>query len=138
MMAKRKVPFVNLPKQYKEIGKEVNIAIEKVLKNGRYILGSEVEKLESELSKFIGTKYAIGVASGTDALTIALKSLDLGKGDDVVVPANAYPTAFGVSLSGAKVKSSADIWLTQWPHLANNSDDENPDNGKPEFWGAVL
>lgn len=103
-MAKRKVPFVNLPKQYKEIGKEVNIAIEKVLKNGRYILGSEVEKLESELSKFIGTKYAIGVASGTDALTIALKSLDLGKGDDVVVPANAYPTAFGVSLSGAKVQ----------------------------------
>ena len=43
-----------------------------------------------------------------------------------------------LSLSGAKVKSSADIWLTQWAHLATNSDERKPHNKKPEFWGAVL
>lgn len=96
--------FVDLAGEYKNIKKEVDTAIQKVLDSGVYVLGTEVANFETKFAKYIGTKFAVGLASGTDALTLAIKSLGLKKGDSVLMPANVYPTVFGVSLSGVNIK----------------------------------
>lgn len=98
------VPLFDLLSQYKSISRDINSAAAMVLNSGFYILGTEVSNFEKDLSYYIGTKYVIGMSSGTDALTIAIKSLGLGKGDEVIMPANVYPTAFGVSLAGVQVR----------------------------------
>lgn len=85
-----KIPLVDLKKQYSEISPEVDIAVKKVLQNANFILGEEVTKLESEFAKYIGVKYCIGVASGWDAIYIALRAMDVKKGDEVIVPANTF------------------------------------------------
>jgi dTDP-4-amino-4,6-dideoxygalactose transaminase len=73
-----------------------------VLRSGRYILGPEVEGFESEFAAYLGARHCIGVANGTDALTIALRALGVGKGDEVVVPAlTFYATAEAVVNAGA-------------------------------------
>lgn len=73
-----------------------------VLEGGRYILGPEVEAFESELSTYLGVAECVGVANGTDALTIALRALGVGRGDEVVVPAlTFYATAEAVVNAGA-------------------------------------
>ncbi|MEX0972467.1 MAG: DegT/DnrJ/EryC1/StrS family aminotransferase [Solirubrobacterales bacterium] len=73
-----------------------------VLESGRYILGPEVEAFESEFAAFLGVRHCIGVANGTDALTIALRGLGIGPGDEVVVPAlTFYATAEAVVNAGA-------------------------------------
>lgn len=92
--------------EYGSIQKEIDNAIKRVLKSGCFVLGPEVEGFEKEFGKYIGTKFTVGVASGTDALTIAIKSLGFDRGDEVVVPANVYPTVFGVALSGVNVRLS--------------------------------
>lgn len=96
--------FVDLAGEYKNIKKEVNTAIQRVLDSGSYILGGEVEDFENKLAKYIGCEYCVGLASGTDALTLAIKSLDLKKDESVLMPANVYPTVFGVALSGVNIK----------------------------------
>jgi len=96
--------FVDLAGEYQNIKKEINKAIQKVLNSGVYILGSEVENFETNLSKYIGTKYAVGLASGTDAIILAIKSLGLKKEDSILMPANVYPAVFGVALSGVNIK----------------------------------
>ena len=74
----------------------------RVLESGRYVLGPEVEAFEAELAEWAGTGHAVGVASGTDALTIALRALGVGPGDEVVVPAlTFYATAEAVVHAGA-------------------------------------
>lgn len=98
------LPLINLAAEYKEIKEDIDKAVLRVLQSGWFILGREVEEFEKEFAKYIGVKHAVGVASGTDALTLSIKALGLGKGDGVVVPANVYPTAFGVALSGAKLE----------------------------------
>jgi dTDP-4-amino-4,6-dideoxygalactose transaminase len=98
------IPVFNLEVQYKALEKELDKAVKRVFNSGHYILGKEVENFEKQFAKYIGTKYAVGVASGTDALTIAIKSLDLKENDEVIVPANVYPTIFGVGLAGVKIK----------------------------------
>ena len=100
----RQVNLTDFKAEYKVIGKEVNSALKRVFERGYYILGPEVSNLEKKLASFVDVKYAVGVACGTDALTLAIKSLDLKHTDAVLLPANVYPTAFGVSLSGLKVK----------------------------------
>jgi dTDP-4-amino-4,6-dideoxygalactose transaminase len=73
-----------------------------VLDSGRYILGPEVEAFEAELAAFAGVRHCVGVANGTDALTIALRALGIGVGDEVVVPAlTFYATAEAVVNAGA-------------------------------------
>jgi dTDP-4-amino-4,6-dideoxygalactose transaminase len=69
-----------------------------------FILGQNVALFEKEFAAFTGVTYAVGVASGTDALTLGLKALGVGTGDDVILPANSYPTAFGAALSGARIR----------------------------------
>ncbi len=73
-----------------------------VLESGRYILGPEVEAFEAEFAAYVGVRHCVGVASGTDALTIALRALGVGRGDEVVVPAlTFYATAEAVVNAGA-------------------------------------
>jgi dTDP-4-amino-4,6-dideoxygalactose transaminase len=79
-------------------------AIERVMRSGWLILGTEVEQFEEEFAQFAEVPRAVGVASGTDALTLLLRSHDIGPGDEVVIPANSVPTLFGVARSGVRVR----------------------------------
>ena len=91
------IKFLDIYKQDKKFHKKILKDLNKTFKKGDFILGSDVEKFEKNFAKFCDTKYAIGCANGTDALTIALKSLDLEKNSEVIIPAMTYcSTAFSV------------------------------------------
>ncbi len=97
------VPFVDLSAQYKTIKGEIDCAIKDVMTNCGFILGPQVEQFEKAFARFIGVDYAVGLASGLDALRLALMSLDIGSGDEVILPANTFiATALAVSAVGAK------------------------------------
>ena len=82
---------------------ELDAAIERVLDARHFILGPEVEAFESELASYVGSRHAIGVANGTEALTIALRALGVGPGDDVVVPSfTFYASAEAIPPTGAR------------------------------------
>jgi dTDP-4-amino-4,6-dideoxygalactose transaminase len=98
-----KIKFFNLYKQDKKDHPKIIKIIKKNIKKGDYILGNEVNKFEKNFSKFVGSKYAIGCANGTDALTIALKCLQLKSNSEVIVPAMTYcSTVFSVLSAGLK------------------------------------
>ena len=78
------VPITDLRAQYNTIRKEVDDVIQKVVREGKFILGPEVTALETEIAAYFGVKYAIGVASGTDALRLALLACGIGPGDEVI------------------------------------------------------
>lgn len=84
------VSFLNLTKQYNSIQVEINSAIAKVVKKQRFILGEEVAAFEHEFARYLGAKHVIGVNSGTDALILALRSLGVGKGDEVITQPNSF------------------------------------------------
>jgi dTDP-3-amino-3,4,6-trideoxy-alpha-D-glucose transaminase len=78
-------------------------ALERVARDGRYILGPEVEAFEEEFARYIGVRHCVGVANGTDALTIALKAAGVGPGDEVVLPSfTFYATAEAALVLGAR------------------------------------
>lgn len=89
--------MVNLSKNYQNLQKEINQTVHKIFRKGNFILGENVSFFEKEFSQYLGVKYAIGVASGTDALILALRSLGINSQDEVIIPANSYPTAFAVA-----------------------------------------
>jgi dTDP-4-amino-4,6-dideoxygalactose transaminase len=98
------IKFVDLNAQYNEIRSQVNSAITRVLDSCTFIGGSENLRFESNFSKYLGAKHCIGVGNGTDALYISLKSIGIGRGDEVIVPANTFiATAEAVGMTGAKV-----------------------------------
>jgi len=95
------IQMVDLISQYSKIEKEVKLAILNVLRSGNYINGPEVFSFAEKLKKFLGVQYVIPCANGTDALQIALMSLDLKIGDEIICPAFTYvATAEVVSLLG--------------------------------------
>lgn len=97
------IRFVDIQKQYKRYKTEMNASIQEVLNKGNFILGEEVSKFEEEFATFCETKYCIGVASGTDALFLSLKALDVGPGDEVITVANTFiATTLAISMTGAK------------------------------------
>ena len=97
-----KVPFVDLNGAYVELQAELDEAVRRVLESGWYILGSEVERFEGEFAAYCGARHAIGVGTGLDALSLALMALDIGPGDEVLVPSNTYiATWLAVSHAGA-------------------------------------
>jgi dTDP-4-amino-4,6-dideoxygalactose transaminase len=100
----KSIPFFDLTDLHKSIQKELDRAIRKVIDRGNFILGEEVVAFEKEFARYVGVPYAVGVACGTDALTLSLRAHGIGAGDEVIVPANAYPTAFGVAQSGATIR----------------------------------
>lgn len=94
--------FFDYKRQLKILQPEINGAIKRVLDSGRLILGQEVKNFENDFSKFIGTKYGIGVNSGTDALKIAIRALGIGSGDEIITVANtAVPTISAIRETGA-------------------------------------
>jgi dTDP-4-amino-4,6-dideoxygalactose transaminase len=94
--------FIDLKEQYKVLKKEINSNINKVLKDGQYIMGDEVHELENRLAKYVGVKYCVACANGTDALQIALMCFGIKPGDAVFVPSlTFFSTSEVVSLLGA-------------------------------------
>jgi dTDP-4-amino-4,6-dideoxygalactose transaminase len=97
------VPFVDLGAQYRAIKDDVDAAILGVLARTAYILGSEVDAFEQAFARFVGTRFCVGVSSGLDALRLAMAALDIGAGDDVIVPSHTFiATALAVTAVGAR------------------------------------
>jgi UDP-2-acetamido-2-deoxy-ribo-hexuluronate aminotransferase len=95
--------FIDLKGQYQRLKSEIDSGIQRVLDHGQFILGPEVYELEEKLAGYVGAKYCISVANGTDALQIALMSLGVGPGDEVITPGFTYiATAEVVALLGAR------------------------------------
>jgi len=96
------VPFLDLPATYIELQKEIDEAIERVLRSGAFILGKDVEAFEQEFASYLGVKHCIGVGNGLDALHLSLCALGAGAGDEVLVPSNTYiATWLAISYTGA-------------------------------------
>jgi dTDP-4-amino-4,6-dideoxygalactose transaminase len=90
--------------QYESIAEEIDGAFHEVTASAQYILGTRVERFEGEFAEFVGAEHAVGVGSGLDALRLGLLALEIGPGDEVIVPANSYiATALAVSEVGADV-----------------------------------
>jgi dTDP-4-amino-4,6-dideoxygalactose transaminase len=97
-----KIPFLDLQSPYLELREELDAAYHRVMKSGWYILGKEVEAFESEFASYCGASHCIGVGNGLDALHLILRAMDIGAGDEVIVPANTYiATWLAVTYAGA-------------------------------------
>jgi dTDP-4-amino-4,6-dideoxygalactose transaminase len=97
------IPLVDLKAQYNSIKDEINSAVHRVIQSGQFILGPEVKAFEDEMAAYCCTKYAVGVASGTDALHIALLACGIKEGDEVITtPFTFIATAESIAKCGAK------------------------------------
>ena len=100
--SERQIPLLDLQAQHKQIRDEVLAEIVRVVDSQKFILGEDVKKLEAEIASYSGTKYAIGCASGSDALILALMALDVRPGDEVLTtPYTFFATAGAISRVGA-------------------------------------
>lgn len=98
-----KIPLLDLREQYKSIKSEIDSALKDVIDNQAFVLGSDVSELEKETALYCNTKYAVGLASGTDALILSLKALGVKEGDEVITtPFTFFATAEAVSIVGAR------------------------------------
>lgn len=98
----RHVPFLDLSRHVAVLRPELDAAIAEVLDGGCFVGGEPVERFEREFAEWVGTRYVVGVASGTDAIEIALRAVGVGTGDEVITVANTcVPTVVGIEGSGA-------------------------------------
>ena len=96
------VPMLDLKRQFSVIGAQMNESLQRVNESGQFILGPEVKKLEENVAKYSRTNFAVGCASGSDALLLSLMALNVGKGDEVIVPSfTFFATASCVPRVGA-------------------------------------
>ncbi|WP_207799727.1 DegT/DnrJ/EryC1/StrS family aminotransferase [Candidatus Cryosericum hinesii] len=101
-MEEQQVMMVDLVGEYHEIKDEIDEAVHRVVESGHFILGEEVEAFEHEVARYLGVRHTIGVASGSDALLLALMALDIGPGDKVITtPFSFFATASAVVRLGA-------------------------------------
>ena len=97
-----KIPLLDLVAQYRAIAPEIDAAVHEVLESGHFILGPQVTQFEQEVGRYLGAPHAVGVGSGTDALVLALRALDIGPGDEVILPTYTFfATAEAVISVGA-------------------------------------
>jgi len=109
------IPQFSLRDQIDPLTSELEAAFARVLHSGCYVMGAEVEALEQEVASLIGARYALGVSSGTDALLLALMALDIGAGDEVIVPDfTFFATAGCVWRTGARP-----VFADVCPHCYN-------------------
>ena len=96
------IPFLSFEGLHKPIQKELITQFKKVLDSNWYILGENLQTFEEEYANWNGVNYCIGVSNGLDALTLSLRALDIGKGDEVIVPSNTYiATVLAITAVGA-------------------------------------
>ena len=96
------VPVLDLTAQYRSISEEIDTAIQSMVESSRFILGLNVKTLEQEIAQYCGCGYAVGLASGTDALRLAMDALEIGPGDQVITtPFSFIATANSVRYCGA-------------------------------------
>lgn len=96
------VPFLDLKAPYVELREELDDAWRRVMASGWYVLGKEVEAFETEFAAYCGARHCVGVANGLDALFLIVRALDIGPGDEVIVPSNTYIASWlAVSMAGA-------------------------------------
>ncbi len=97
------IPFLDLKAQFKDIGEDVLRALHRVVESQHFILGPEVDAFELEFAKYVGAEHGVGVASGTDALILTLKSLELKQEDEVITtPYTFFSTVSSIVLAGAR------------------------------------
>ena len=108
------IPLVDLGWQHREIADEVRRGIEEVVQSTAFILGPAVADFEQRFARFVGVPHCVGVGSGTDALELALRALDVGDGAVVILPANTFiASALAVVRAGA-VPVLVDVDSDQW------------------------
>ena len=101
-MSQTNIPVLDLKPQYDSLKAEIQAAISRVLESGQFIMGPDVKLFEQEVAAYLGTRHAIAVNSGTDALVIGLKALGIGEGDEVITtPFSFFATAESISNVGA-------------------------------------
>lgn len=97
------IPFLDLKATYSELKPELDQAYARVLDSGWYLLGQEVTAFENEFAAYCGSRHCIGVGNGLDALHLILRAMEIGEGDEVIVPANTYiATWLAVTYAGAR------------------------------------
>lgn len=98
-----KIPFFDLKRQHARLKNQITEAVAKVMDDTAFSGGPYVDEFEKRFAGFCGTRHAAGVGSGTDALHLVMRALDIGPGDEVILPANTFiATAWGISYVGAK------------------------------------
>jgi dTDP-4-amino-4,6-dideoxygalactose transaminase len=96
------VPFLDLKAPYAELKDELDAAFRRTMESGWFITGAELEAFETEFAEYCGARHCVGVGNGLEALHLALLAMDVGPGDEVVVPSNTYiATWLAVSYTGA-------------------------------------
>ncbi|MBI3553466.1 MAG: DegT/DnrJ/EryC1/StrS family aminotransferase [Elusimicrobia bacterium] len=120
-MTSKTIPLMNLKAQYQGLARELRKCVLRALDSGAYILGPEGKAFEEEFAKSTGAKHAVGVSSGTSALSLALKAMGVEPGDEVIVPAFTFiATATAVSAVGAapRLADVDPVTLTMDPESA--------------------
>lgn len=114
------INFIDLKKEFDLLREEIVPAVNKIMEQSDFILGEEVNKFENDFANYCGVKYAIGVASGSDALKLALRALSIGKGDEVITVSNTFiATAFAIHDVGA-----TPVWVDINPDTFNINPDK--------------
>ena len=128
----------NLQRQYSLYADEYKTKAAEVLDSGWYVLGKELKSFEEEWAGYIGTKYCVGLASGLDSLWIAFRLLEIGKGDEVIVCANAYiACVMGITINGATpvfVEPDAFLNIDANKIEEKNNTKDKGDSGGSSVW----
>jgi dTDP-4-amino-4,6-dideoxygalactose transaminase len=117
------VPFLDLKQQYLQLKEEIDREVTHVFETSAFILGPQVQRFEKSFAEYLETSHSVGVATGTDALILAFQALDIGPGDEVILPAHTFvATAIGVLACGARpvlVDIDPTTYLMDYDQLAS-------------------
>jgi len=98
-----RIPFIDIASSYRQTRRDIQRSLKRLFQDSDFVLGRDVRSFEEKFAQYVGSPYALGVNSGTDALFLGLKAFGAGSGDEVIVPAYTYiASAFAVSYTGAR------------------------------------